>query len=173
MSSQINAMDYFQIQQVLARYCRGIDRLDRALLEQTYWEDGFDDHAVFRGKPAEFIDWVLDYLSKDKCSMHTLGQTLFAPQAPRVAAETYFNTQHVRSDAGGEFIGYSSGRYVDVFEKRQGEWRILTRTLILDIRHRKPLDEHASFAAFAPASVGKHGRDDESYRFLATSKVRA
>src|SRR5258708_34621199 len=107
MSPQISAQDHFQIQQVLARYCRGIDRLDRALLQQTYWEDGFDDHVIFRGKPADFIDWVLDYLANDKGSMHTLGQCYLLPQTPRVAGETYFNAQHVRSDEVGDFIGYS------------------------------------------------------------------
>src|ERR1700712_3125312 len=132
MSAQIAPQDHFAIQQVLARYCRGIDRLDAALLQQTYWEDGFDDHVIFRGKPAGFIAWVLEYLARDKGSMHTLGQSFRVPDGARVAGETYFNAQHLRSDAGGDFIGYSAGRYLDVFEQRQGEWRILTRTVLLD-----------------------------------------
>lgn len=171
MSAPNESQDYIQIQQVLARYCRGIDRLDRSLLERTYWEDGFDDHVVFSGKPADFIAWVLEYLAKDKGSMHVLGQSYLSLGSPRATGETYFNAQHVRSDAQGDFIGYSSGRYVDVFEKRGDEWRILNRTVILDIRHREPLDASASFAAFPPHNVGKHGRDDESYRILGTDSI--
>jgi hypothetical protein len=166
MSLQIGAQDYFEIQQVLARYCRGIDRLDRSMLEGAYWEDGFDDHVVFSGKPAQFIDWVLGYLSKDQGSMHTLGQCYLTGCEPRLIGETYFNAQHQRSDAQGAFIGYSSGRYLDVFEKRGGEWRIFTRRVILDIRHRKALDEHAAFAGFPQRNVGRHGPEDESYRIL-------
>jgi hypothetical protein len=166
MKSDVNANDWFAIQQVLARYCRGIDRLDRELLEAAYWEDGFDDHVLFAGKPADFISWVLDYLAKDKSSMHMLGQSYIELDGTQARAETYFTAQHVREDESGDIIGYSSGRYLDVFEKRGDEWRIFKRFLILDIRHRKPLGEFGSMQSFPVANVGCRGRVDGSYKIL-------
>jgi hypothetical protein len=52
------ALDFIEIQQVLARYSRGIDRMDRDLILSVYWEDAYDSHAVCEGLPTEFADWV-------------------------------------------------------------------------------------------------------------------
>lgn len=43
---------------VIARYCRGIDRLDMALVRSAYHPDGVDHHTGFDGGRDEFIDWV-------------------------------------------------------------------------------------------------------------------
>ena len=39
------------------RYCRGVDRLDEALMKSAYWPDATDDHgAFFKGLAMDFID---------------------------------------------------------------------------------------------------------------------
>lgn len=38
-------LDREAIRDCLARYCRGVDRLDRALLLSTYWPGAEDDHG--------------------------------------------------------------------------------------------------------------------------------
>ena len=55
--------DEAAIRDCMARYARGIDRMDRGLILGAYWEDGYDRHAHFGGTPAEFTDWVLDLLA--------------------------------------------------------------------------------------------------------------
>ncbi|RYG91060.1 MAG: hypothetical protein EON58_18980, partial [Alphaproteobacteria bacterium] len=57
-----STVDRVEIQNVLGRYCRGIDRLDRELLRTVYHPDANDDHGVFNGNAYDFIDMVLPLL---------------------------------------------------------------------------------------------------------------
>lgn len=45
-------LDEAAIRYCMARYARGVDRMDRALIEGAYWEDGYDRHALSRGARA-------------------------------------------------------------------------------------------------------------------------
>ena len=55
-------LDKQAMTEVLMRYCRGVDRLDRAMLESVYWPDAIDDHIRYVGNVAGFIDFVFDFL---------------------------------------------------------------------------------------------------------------
>jgi hypothetical protein len=158
----------FAIQQALARYCRGVDRIDRALLESAYWPDGYDDHVAFAGAAPEFIDWVLELLSNDIATSHSLGQSLFALEGRRAVVETYFQARSHRRAPGGEILSISSGRYVDQFEEREGEWRILNRKVLLDLRREIPLPpEQAPPPGPEPSWKGQQGLTDPSYQWPA------
>jgi hypothetical protein len=162
------ALDCIEIQQVLARYCRGIDRLDKALLESVYWEDGYDDHVLFAGKPNEFIDWVLEYLSHDKSTAHLLGQSLIEVTGNSANVETYFLAHHVRIVDQDQFVASSQGRYLDKFERRNEEWRILSRCVILDIRRRVPFGLDPGLPPSVPArNIGRRGEEDFTYSALS------
>ena len=157
-------LDHLEIRQVLARYCRGIDRLDRALISSAYWPDGFDSHVSFAGPVDQFVEWVIGILAKERCTAHILGQFLIDVEGDNAKAETYFNAHHVRDQADGTLLAVSVGRYIDLFEKRSGEWRIARREVVLDFRHEHAMD---SDAFQAPAEhLGRHSRDDRSYALL-------
>lgn len=47
-----------QIEEVLHRYCRGVDRCDEAELAGVYHPDGTDDHGTFSGKGSDFATWA-------------------------------------------------------------------------------------------------------------------
>ena len=44
---------------VLTRYCRALDRADAELMRSVYWEDGIDEHGVFKGNAIEFSDYII------------------------------------------------------------------------------------------------------------------
>jgi hypothetical protein len=153
------------IQQVLARYCRGIDRLDRALLASAYWPDGFDDHVGFAGKIPEFLDWVSEAVRQDISTCHFIGQSLIVLDGHRALAETYFQSHRQLRRPTHDVLAISLGRYVDQFEERAGEWRILDRKVILDIRNEIPLPaDQAPPPAIVSSWKGQHGPGDPSYR---------
>src|SRR5687767_9969262 len=52
--------DRQEIYDCIMRYCRGIDRLDRAMLLSAYHPDGIDDHGTYVGPVQGFADYVLD-----------------------------------------------------------------------------------------------------------------
>jgi hypothetical protein len=131
-SALVRLTDQQEIRDCLSRYCRGIDRRDRALLESVYWPDATDDHVSYVGLAPGFIDWVLPLLENMELTQHLLGQTLIQLDGEAAAAETYFSAYHRMLVAGELCNVWFGGRYVDRFEKRVGNWRLAHRRVVGD-----------------------------------------
>jgi len=142
--------DKEQIRDVMVRYARGVDRRDWELVRSAFFADCVDDHADFKGKRDEFIAWVRQRHDVDdfRKSVHLLANCLieFADEGVAVV-ETYFvawmelgaaaGEQRTmldkgRASSGGCIRVQVLGRYVDRFEKRDGEWRIARRRTVFD-----------------------------------------
>jgi len=128
-----------EIRRVVARYCRGIDRMDLELVRACYHDDAHDEHGSFSGTVDEYIEWVAPLLAKYDATMHFLGNQLVEFDGPDVAwVETYGISIH-RGPADAAHLNLSTGfRFVDRFERRRGEWRIARRVAVADwsLRHR-------------------------------------
>jgi hypothetical protein len=155
-----DAADAFLIQQALARYARGIDRLDSELVRSVYWDDAEDRHLSFSGSADAFVAWVIPTLKERwSSSSHMLGQTAIQYQGSRAGVETYFISYHFRTVDGRQVSDSVAGRYVDLFEKRMGEWRILRRTVVLDWART----EHFDGTPDIGGARGCRSRADSSY----------
>ena len=125
--------DMALIGQVLARYCRGIDRLDPVLIESVYWPDAYDDHGPFQGTRGEFVEWVMREMhARHSVTNHALHQSYYDFRSDRAAVETNFVVRSWGSGDQARVFRILSGRYLDLLEKRDGEWRILNRTTMYD-----------------------------------------
>ena len=119
------------IQDLLATYSRGVDRLDRELLLSVYHPDAIDDHGVFIGTPEEFVDWAIAmhtaaHLSHQHCVLnHTCDL-----DGDVAHTETYF--MFVAMNRAGVPMATTGGRYIDRMEKRNGRWAIAARVCIRD-----------------------------------------
>ena len=51
--------DHDAIRQVVARYARGVDRLDADVMKSAYWPEATDDHGVFVGNAMVFCERVV------------------------------------------------------------------------------------------------------------------
>jgi hypothetical protein len=135
------ALDRQAIRELLARYCRGIDRLDRALIESTYWPDAFDDHIFYRGDPAGFLDYVIPYLRPMR-TQHFIGNVLIEFLTPSLATgETYAIAYHRVPSAFSAEELVAGVRYLDRFEKRGNAWRISERVVCIDFSRRTAVAE--------------------------------
>jgi hypothetical protein len=121
------------IQAVMLRYCRSADRNDPELMKTIFWDEGLDNHGMYSGTATGFFERA--YRNRD---LLTARYHLIA--APRVEfidvsrakVETSFHYAGVFVDGTGETLGTCGGRYRDVFERRDGEWRVLRRVTIYD-----------------------------------------
>jgi hypothetical protein len=125
------------IRDCLHRYCRGIDRADRESLRSVYWPDGIDDHVLFNGNAYEFIDWCVPLLAQLEQSQHLLGNIHIEIAGDEAHVESYYHAYERRRRPNGlPYEMYVGGRYMDRFQRRGGEWRILYRTVTWDwFRH--------------------------------------
>lgn len=133
--------DRAEITEVLARYCRGVDRCDEATLAAVYHPDAIDDHGTFTGPAHEFAAWaVVGAAQAWESSNHSVHNVIIDWLDDDTAkVESYvlgINLRAARAGAGdgdGQQIEVFAGRYVDRFERRNGRWRISHRRAIRDV----------------------------------------
>ena len=129
------------------RYCRGLDRLDPDEMRSAYWPEATDDHGVFVGNAWEFVDRCMESHEQWTSTMHCIYNHLVEldPGGLKARGEIY-NVSYLfaAGDADGErTINTWHGRYLDVYERRKGEWRILERVCVHEFTRRdvvSPMD---------------------------------
>ena len=152
------------IREVIHKYCQAVDRCDLEMLKSCYWEDGYDDHGFFAGNAHEFAEYVIPCLEAVDSSMHSITNTRFQFDGDRCACASQWSVVHrLRHDAGfTDFI--HQGRYLDVWEKRDGEWKLLHRVIAGDVdRWIHTLDISAALAGPNQPLQGCRGKDDPGY----------
>lgn len=126
-----------EISDLLSRYCRGIDRLDKKLISDVYWPDAIDNHGVYNGPAVDFADFIIPLLNDLYLStLHMLGQSSVEISGDFASAETYFHAQHQLREGGGSFLEHVGGRYVDRLARRSDQWKIIDRTVVFDFISR-------------------------------------
>lgn len=142
-------LDRERIRHALLRYTRGVDRRDWALVATAYHPDAYDDHGGYKGGVPGLLQWLEQRHQSIEQSMHTLGNCSIDFLSPGSAiAETYCVTYRRYGGDAPEAIRFWPGdrplpdgrkvmaelacRFVDRFEKREGEWRIVRRMVVLE-----------------------------------------
>src|SRR5262249_38003146 len=121
------------IRDVLYRYARGVDRADVELLKSCYHPEAVDAHWTFIGNGHEFAEEILKPHQMGQLPLlkHFITNVLIELDGERAFVEsTFLCMVDLAVDEGGRAHLVSHGRYVDVFECRGGEWRILSRLLV-------------------------------------------
>jgi hypothetical protein len=125
------------ITKVLHRYAQGIDRYRLEQVRSCYWDEATDDHQPrFSGPIDEYVAWLADVLPPLDSISHQLTNILIDVDLVGDVAdvESYCISAVVPGPAGPEAASRSLQclRYVDRFERRDGEWKILRRRVIRD-----------------------------------------
>jgi hypothetical protein len=130
------------------RYMRAQDRLLPDLHLSAFHDDAYVDCGLFAGSAAGFVDFAQGLLGGFKASQHMIGQSQIAVHGDVADGEVYFLAWHRIVEEGEEKDLLVCGRYVDRYEKRNGEWRIAKRRELIDWARTDPaadafLKEHA------------------------------
>ena len=135
-------IDKDEIRDAIRRYARGVDRGDWDLVRTGYHPDAYDAHGDYRGGIDGFIAWLDERFAGVDNSMHFLGQSLIEFKGPDLAlVETYFVSRRLVPPTGDAaaaagpsdaMVREGWGRYVDRFERREGQWRVAHRTVVLE-----------------------------------------
>ncbi|MEM7094560.1 MAG: nuclear transport factor 2 family protein [Actinomycetota bacterium] len=110
------------------RYCRGVDRLDPDEMRSAYWPDATDDHGNFVGNAHEFVDHCMTAHLKWSWTMHTIfNHTVELDDGTMARGEAY-NVSWLQRPTGELDMWF--GRYLDRYERRGDEWRIIERVCV-------------------------------------------
>lgn len=167
--------DREQIREVLYRYCRGIDRADETILRSVAWPEGQDRHGAFEGTAAQFVDWAVKTLPHIERSVHQVHNVIIELHGDRATVESSFTALHRQPNARRELVVLQMcGRYLDLFEKRSGEWRIADRTVVFDWLEELPPTPGAPDARFGTQRpIGGRYPDDPLYAHLRKGRALA
>lgn len=157
-------LDREQIRECIYRYARGVDRIDEELLRSAYWPDAMAHQLDFSGTRDEFVAWAIPSLRSMESSMHQVGNILIELRGNAAVSESYFHGLHAYAVQGVVRETVMGGRYLDRFEKRGGEWRILERHVVSDWFRDYPDASDWSAGPFGMRAIrGGRQPDDKSY----------
>lgn len=147
-------LDRQQIADVIYRYCRSADRLDVELFKTTFWEEGGFDGGPSDGPAMKIIPPLFEGLLRDMwaVSQHSVSNILIELDGDQAYVETYltaFHMSHPTHESRAALLGEQNalaagfkdddviefifgGRYIDIFHRRDGEWRIFRRKIVPD-----------------------------------------
>ena len=161
--------DRIAIEDALNRYCHGVDRCDLAVLQSAFWEDGTDDHG---DGPVNAHAWASDLLvaiATMRCTQHAISNVMIDFSGGLSAkAQTYVVAYHQFDGEDGPLEMVVGGRYLDHFEKRSAEWKIVSRVYVMDWNRTVPSAAMWSGGLFDQLKIrGARYPEDPSQDFVA------
>ena len=178
MNSNINfelAAEKIAISEVIYKYCRAIDRLDRELLESVFHDDSIHHHSEYEGSSSQFCDFAFNILSEMEHTQHLVGNILIEVNRNFAWSESYWTAYHrvakgyeskngflAKHDPSIDEDVFISGRYIDKFEKRDGEWKIIKRQGVHDWVRFEPASDKGVLGDVGP--MPSRSRSDPAYQ---------
>jgi hypothetical protein len=171
------------ITEVLHRYCRAMDRMDRALALSCWHEGGTDEHTpLFSGLGADFVDWVFKLHAPMLLTKHVLSNILIEVDGDEAWSESYWTVLLRIERDGGVIDVWGGGRYIDHHRCVGGDWAFVHRRSVHDWDRAMPLEmTMANFpgpplvvpaAPDAPIYAAARSTADPSYRALGGHDMR-
>jgi hypothetical protein len=127
--------DRAEIVEVLNRYCRGVDRRNWELMRSAFHADAVDEHGEVNGSVDDLVEYTRKRHERIVQSMHAITNVSVISAVRDKAWVECYCTVHQTMSRGDERppAHLSLGcRYVDLFERRQEEWRIARRHVRYD-----------------------------------------
>jgi hypothetical protein len=132
---------HIEIRQALARYCHGVDHGNAEMARSAYWPEGTDAHGSrWDGNGHEFVTELVEQGNARRAegfpgpgSMHHLTTILVQrTDDDHALVQSYFIVYNPHASQGDYQLALVVGRYLDRFERRNGEWKILVRETVND-----------------------------------------
>ena len=119
------------IQRVLLRYCRGVDRADEELIASCFHPDACDDHGNWLADGKSVASHIVRSIQPGSArAMHFMGNALVEVEGDTAFAESYILAFRAYDREGISHTRTRAVRFVDRFERRAGEWRISERVVV-------------------------------------------
>lgn len=144
--------DKQELQELVLRYARAVDRREFAKLATLYHPDGCHDHGgMFKGRPADFIEWLTQSMV-DMETQHLVANSLFVVESGTARGEIYTVNFHHFPTSGTNYV--AGGRYLDHYVRHDGRWVFHTRTRVVDWSEERPANAGMTAATLLRGSFG-------------------
>ena len=154
-------LDKAQIHDALMRYSRGVDRGDGELVMSCFHPDATLDMGRGPMSAAALAEGIAKMTATG--AMHFIGNEYVEVDGDAAHSETYFISYATITDSGQPATRSRGGRYLDRFERRDGQWKIARRLLVDEWSRLDDLP--APGPAPSAGHVGLRSKDDPVYTF--------
>jgi ketosteroid isomerase-like protein len=153
-------LDEAAIKELQIRYCRAADRVDFAALRACFHPDATADYGHGVWNLDEYMDHAMGMTARFIATTHNTGNQLVEVAGDAAWAEHYAVATHRAppDEKGNTADMIAAIRYVDRMERRDGEWRIARRVMILDWQRLDPVS-----GVQVGMARGTRDRTDPSY----------
>ena len=159
-------IDRQAIQQVMMRYCHGVDRCDLEVLQGSFWEDGACDYGSGELNAMEWAVGTHAGISAMVRTFHSISNNWIEVDGDSATSETYCTAYHVIPGEDGTLTDMIvGGRYLDHHEKRGNEWRIKHRLYVMDWNQNVPNTDERSEGMLGGLNTGSRMPEDQFYSF--------
>jgi hypothetical protein len=163
-------LDRQEIEEVLVRFCRGVDRLDEELVRSCFHADATDDHGFFDGPAHEYARYAIANARSMIATAHCITNVTVQLDGAVARSEAYVTVvMRTPSSSAGIVDHVILARYLDRFERRAGgPWLIARRTVAYDLTRIDPVERQWGLGE--RYTLGRRDEDDLSYTLLRSGR---
>lgn len=121
-----------------AAHARAADRLDRELMKSLWHPDATVDVGIFAGPASEYAELVTEPNEAMERSFHALSNEYYRILGDKAVGETYVIAVTTVVEGGEKIDRLVGGRYLDRYQRRNGEWKFSERVFVLDWNMNQP-----------------------------------
>lgn len=153
------------IRDCIYRVCRASDRIDAELMRSCF-HPGATIHfgKIYNGDAEGWIASAMKHQSSQQQRQHMVGNIVVCVDGDQAFAESYELDRHKTIMADHVRDTVLAARTLDRFERREGQWKIVERTKVMDWGRAITADE--GVYVNSPLEHGGDDRSDASYRVL-------
>jgi hypothetical protein len=155
--------DKLAIRDVLSRYCRGLDRMDKTMARSVFSADApAHYYDMYQGTGHGFVDWAWEIHAGMERHSHQISNVLIDLDGDSARSESYV-TVALWLRKGNDIVEIvCRGRYLDHWQKRDQQWLIVERKHVLDMQSTNGIPD-----ADAPNKESARDESDPSFEIFA------
>jgi hypothetical protein len=164
-----------EIADLIYRYPRGLDRLDRAILLSLGHADATVEFStLFKGTWAGYVEWLMHAHKSMLFNNHRITNMLIDVEADRAVSESSSTATLIvaRSDGNIESRLVHS-RYLDQWRHENSRWWLMRRVTVRDYRSVTVMTAKELEAKVQYAHAGVLKDQDPSYELFAQLRQSA
>ncbi len=160
--------DRAAIEDIIHLHCRGVDRADTASLKHCYWPEATAAYGKEAVPAQPFCETLAQAIKGFSGTHHLVSNVMinFSPDEQKADVETYLIAFHYSAmpDAGDQEMTYL-GRYLDRFEKRDNQWKIMHRQPIMSWSQNAAASHDEKHPALSALTKAARYPDDPVYGY--------
>ena len=163
--------DREKIRDILCLYTHAIDRRRWDMMPAFFHDDAVFLFGEVEGDWRGFVEQAKTIIDPMPATHHQIGNILFHLEDNVALTETYCTATHVIPadypkdlpfpHTGKRYVSTVGLRYIDRFEKREGDWKIVNRNGVYDWRNDGEFNDGGILDSGTDI-LGKHDDSDPS-----------